>query len=129
MISVVYVYLSKPDSRKDDVKKRAGVTILLMNVAYVITITSMLFNLLQRQVFKQFVNFVAISFVFIPILTSALNPIILFTRVQKIRQTFYSLIRSCFKMRIGRITPVVTNQEQSSDCNFANGVTVTETAQ
>ena len=72
-----------------------------------------------------------ISFIFNPILISALNPIILFTRVQKIRQTFYSLIRSCFeiRMRYGRITPAVIENALAHVSNIQNqgdGLTVTE---
>ena len=134
-ILVVYVYkqgVSQSAQSDYNMKKRAGVTIFLMNVAYIITITCMSLNVFQRHIFKQFVNFAAISFVFAPILTSGLNPIILFTRVRKIRQTFYSLIRSCFVMRFVRVTPVVFDNVQLSNVQntvAGSSVTVIETAQ
>ena len=133
-ILVVYVYKQGVSQSDYNMRKRAGVTIFLMNVAYIITITCMFLNVFQRHIFKQFVNFTAISFVFAPILTSGLNPIILFTRVRKIRQTFYSLIRSCFaiKMRFGRVTPVVFDNVQLSyvqNTVAGSSVTVIETAQ
>ena len=119
IISVVYVYILKPVSQNDAMKKRACITILLMNVAYIILIVCVFLNALQSYIFKQAVNFTATSFIFIPILTSALNPIILFTRVQKIRQTFYS----CFakKLRNGRITPAMIDEGQINVQNSAEG--------
>ena len=134
IVSVVYVFLfCKPVTQNQgNLKKRASVTVLLMNLVYIITISCMFLNVFQRKIFKQGVDFTVISFIFNPMLISALNPIILFTRVQKIRQTFYSLIRSCFeiRMRFGRITPAVI-ENVSNIQNDGQTVTefVTETVQ
>ena len=115
MISVLYVHVvSKAVSQNHSIKKRASITILLMNMVYIITMACMFLNVLQSRILKHGMNLFAMSFVFAPILTAALNPIVLFTRVQKIRQTFYSLIRSCFelRMRFGRIRPVSIDNAQ-----------------
>ena len=136
IVSVVYVYLfSKPVSQnQDNLKKRASITVLLMNLVYIITISCMFLNVFQRQIFKQGVDLMVISFIFNPMLISAFNPIILFARVRKIRQTFYSLIRSCIaiRMRLARVTPVVFDNVQLSNIQntvAGSSVTVIETAQ
>ena len=125
MISVVHVHTVKPVSQNNERKQKASVTILLMNVAYIITTTCMILNVFQGYIFKRSVRFTEISFVFAPILTSALNPVILFSRVTKIRLTLYFLIRSCFENiwrdRVERIKPVVINNAQINMQNSTVG--------
>ena len=124
MISVVYVHILKPVSQNNAMKRKASITILLMNVAYIILLACVFLNVFQGYIFKQAIDLGPISAAFIPIFTSALNPVILFARVQKIRQTFYSCLAT--KLTNIRITPAVIDKEQINVQNSAERCTMTE---
>ena len=95
--TVVYVYLTKSASETISTK-RVCVTILLMNIVYVITVI---------QISLQFFNYNGSgvklffsAYFLMPIFTSAYNPIILFIRSRQIRQTFFLLINSRFPFTV-----------------------------
>ena len=87
MITVGYLYLTRDSTSQYIPTKRVCETILLMNIVYILTFvgyavpeTSIIGNILVDNL--------------MPILTAAVNPIILFARAQAIRQTLVLLMRS-----------------------------------
>ena len=97
VISSLYVFLIQPVSHSNttDSKKQASVTILLMNAVYIITLASALLQqLVEYKIISNSVGFNTISFLFIPILTSAVNPVIFLVRVKSVRETLEALANS-----------------------------------
>jgi hypothetical protein len=102
MITVVYVHFFKAASQTDNVTKRACLTILLMNTVYIISLLCAvvpvlsLLEVLEESdlLFSLTVIFYGVSFYFMPVLSSAWNPIVLFAKVRAVRKTCLSLMSS-----------------------------------
>ena len=102
IITVLYVYAFKPPSQTDKRTKQACTTILLMNVTSIGTLVcALLLFLSSHGTMTGFevnlslqISLFCASFYIMPILTSAWNPIILFSRSSAIRQSFILLMRS-----------------------------------
>jgi hypothetical protein len=117
IITVVYVKTVGPALQKNDLKKRASVTIMLMNIVSIISLAFHLFNVLETYLFPHYqLEILTICSVFIPILTSAMNPVIMFIRVQTIRDTFTALLSSFLTLttRKGAVWPSNIRTKQRS---------------
>ena len=125
VITVIYAFFVKSLAQTNEVKKRASVTILLVNIVYVIGLICFLLNYLQFFVFSPVLRFDAINFLFLPVLTSAINPVILFLRVRAIRQACLKLI----KFLSGHLNLIDIEIEQRCEGTIQNscGTTLAET--
>ena len=97
--TVIYVHFIKPVSQTDHVTRRVCGTILLMNVVYIVNVCCSLLPIItylglipMSSVSTILYNLVFCSYFVMPFLTSAWNPIVLFARVQTIRQTFKQIL-------------------------------------
>ena len=104
VITVVYVYFFKPSSPTDHITRKVCGTILLMSSVYLITLLlsilpflSLLNILSDVEILAR--NFKFLCFFFMPVLTSAWNPIIIISRSRAIRNTFLQLLRPWFVYR------------------------------
>ena len=104
VITVVYVYFLKPSSLTDHITRQVCGTILLMSSVYLITLLlsilpflSLLNILSDVEILAR--NFKFLCFFFMPVLTSAWNPIIIISRSRAIRNTFLQLLRPWFVYR------------------------------
>ena len=101
LATFIYLYLVKPVGEAENrVKnKRVCVTILLMNTPYVISI----FFVLLVYISSWHVSIHDIIFGFVPMLTSAINPIVLIVRNSGIRQTVVSLMTVLIDIKYNEI--------------------------
>ena len=97
--TVIYVFFIKSPSQTDLVTKRVCGTILLMNMAYIVTLMAAVvpilsfYDLLPNMGSIQ-LNLIYFTFFVMPVLTSAWNPIVLFVKAQAVRENFIQVCRS-----------------------------------
>ena len=82
---------------KDNAKYMAScITILLINIPYFISVTSIV---LVMWVLPNQISFHEIIFAWIPILTSGINPIIILTRTSDVRDGVFRNLRRCARWK------------------------------
>ena len=116
-ISSLYVFLIQPVSHSNttDTKKQASVTILLMNAVYILTLAcALLFHLVEDKIIPDSIKFNTISFLFMPILTSAVNPVIFVVRVKSVRETIEAHANSLRTLVATEKTEKGTFQEEDA---------------
>ena len=109
MITVVYVHCIQAVSQTNLTRRVCG-TILLMNIVYIGTLIGFF---LRVSGYDRGLILFNVVYVLMPILTSAWNPIVLFTRVQAVRQTSVLLLRSIFNVRCRNPLPDIENVQEN----------------
>ena len=99
VLTIIYVYFVKTPSQTDHVTKSVCGTILLMNIVYVVNLSSALFPLLVYikiipPVKSLTFNLTIFSFYVMPALTAAWNPFVLLFKAKAIRETFTRVLGS-----------------------------------
>ena len=99
VLTIIYVYFVKTPSQTDHVTKSVCGTILLMNIVYVVTMSSAFFPLLVYMniippVKSLTFNLTIFTFYVMPALTAAWNPLVLLFKAQAIRETFTRVLGS-----------------------------------
>ena len=98
IMTAVYVHFFKPTSHNDFVDKKVCGTILLMNLVYIITLSVSVFPFLSLLNLVNDIKFLSLnlkfmSFLFMPLITSTWNPVVIITRSRAARETFSQIFR------------------------------------